>query len=187
LKNGKIILASASPRRSFLLKEIGIQHEVKKFDFIENIPEDVNPKDASLFLAKSKSEQILNKNPNHIYITADTVVILDNYVLGKPSDALEAEKTLSALSSKCHSVITGVCITNHLKTVSFKVESKVFFKSLTEEEILFYIDHYKPFDKAGSYGIQEWIGMIGIEKIEGSYFNIMGLPTFEVYSALKNF
>lgn len=185
--NKNIILASGSPRRSFLLQEINIPHKVIKLDFDESIPPETLPDNVASTLAENKSAQIPNKELNTIYITADTVVILDNNVLGKPKDKQTAIEYLKNLSNTSHNVITGVCLSSTEKKISFQCISKVFFKALSIEEITYYVENYKPFDKAGAYGIQEWIGMIGITKIEGSYFNIMGLPTHELKIQLEKF
>lgn len=185
--NKKIILTSGSPRRSFLLQEIGIQHEVLKIDFNEAIPKEIDPQNVAQFLAEEKSKQITKKEKGCLYITADTVVILDQMILGKPKDKMAAIDSLEKLSDRSHIVATGVCLSTLEKTVSFQSTSRVYFKKLSSEEINFYIDTYKPYDKAGAYGVQEWIGMIGITKIEGSYFNIMGFPTDLVKIELDKF
>ncbi len=187
LDNKRVILASSSPRRSFLLNEIGIKHIVRKIIFDESFPKTMPPLEVSLFVATKKSEQILDIDDNDIYIFADTVVVLENEILEKPKNKIEALKMLSKLSNNTHQVVTGVTILSKQKRVSFKDVSKVHFKAINEKEIEHYIDLYKPFDKSGSYGIQEWIGMIGIDSIEGSYFNIMGLPTHRVYEELLKF
>ena len=186
-ENKKIVLTSGSPRRSFLLQEIGIKHDVLKIDFNEAIPKSIPIKNIARYLAESKSKQIKEKSTNSIYITADTIVLIKDEVLGKPKDKQAAIKSLEKLSGNSHLVITGVCLSSIEKTVSFDSISKVFFKKLTPDEIEFYVDTYKPYDKAGAYGIQEWIGMIGITKIEGSYFNIMGLPTDLLKIELEKF
>jgi septum formation protein len=166
---------------------MGIEHQVAKFDFDETIPQSIKPEDSSLYIAESKARQINPKKENTIYITSDTVVISENQILGKPSDESEAFKMLTSLSGKKHLVITGVCISDENTSKSFKCESVVYFKDLSKDEITYYIKNYKPFDKAGAYGIQEWIGMIGVEKIEGSYFNIMGLPSDRLFVELNKF
>jgi septum formation protein len=183
----QIILASASPRRSFLLNEIGFMHTVQKFDFDESVPSEISPELSSLYIAESKSEQIKKKLKHTLYICADTIVLVDGKILGKPKNNQEAFAMLSSLSDKWHQVITGVVIASDEKQVSFHDVSEVKFKELSDSEIDFYIEKYQPIDKAGSYGIQEWIGMIGIESIKGSYFNIMGLPTHRVYEELMKF
>jgi len=187
LANKKIILASASPRRSFLLSEILIKHQVIKYDFDESVPVNIKPEDYAEYIAVKKSNQILEKKTNHIYITSDTTVVSNQNVLGKPKDKEEAIETIASLIGGEHKVISGVCISTDQETFSFNEVSKVTFAQLTKEEIVFYVNQFKPFDKAGSYGIQEWIGMIGISKISGCYYNIMGLPTQKLYQALKKF
>lgn len=185
-QHSSIILASASPRRSLLLGQMGIEHRVAKYDFNEDIPAGVLADDSSLFLAELKTTQI-NKVAGCTYITADTVVVHKDVVLGKPKNASQASEMLNLLSNGFHDVVTGVCISNTKKQVSFKSNSRVYFKKLTQAEIDYYIHQYKPFDKAGSYGIQEWIGMIAIERIEGCYYNIMGLPTHALHKKLTDF
>ena len=182
-----IVLASGSPRRSFLLKEIGTEHSILKVDFEENIPNHVAPKEVAIYLSQSKARQIPHLEDNTIYITSDTIVLHDSNILGKPKNRSVAIETLLALSNSIHQVITGVTLTSLNKSVSFDCVSTVHFKKLSLEEIEYYIDNFNPYDKAGSYGIQEWIGLIGVTKIEGSYFNIMGLPTHELKIQLDNF
>lgn len=184
LKNKSIILASASPRRSFLLSELLIDHEVKKYDFNEEVPLSTLPEKYAIEISKKKANQI-DKKHDHIYITADTTVVNESKVLGKPKSEAEAISILKTLSAKSHKVISGVTISWNDKTISFSESSIVDFAPLSIEEIKFYVDRFKPFDKAGSYGIQEWIGMIGITKISGCYYNIMGLPTRRLYNELK--
>jgi len=188
-KNYKIILASESPRRNFLLKEIGLNFEVKVNGNIDEVyPDNIDKKNIPVYLSELKSNSWDNKlNDNTIVITADTIVLLKNKVINKPANSIEAEQMLKELSGEMHLVITGVCIKSKFKKVTFDDTSKVFFKKLTNDEIKWYVENYKPFDKAGAYGIQEWIGYIGIKKIEGSYFNVMGLPIHRVYEELINF
>jgi len=187
LAHKKVILASASPRRSFLLNSIGIKHEVQKINFTETLSTLPLPEKTAEEIAKSKINQINNIKDNHIYITADTTVIQDSRVLGKPINELEAKKTLKAYSGKSHLVITGVCIASSDKKISFSATTKVHFMEISNQEIDYYIKNHKPFDKAGSYGIQEWFGATKIKSITGCYYNVMGLPTQMVYSALKCF
>lgn len=194
IKNKKIILGSNSPRRKELLSGLGFDFTIDaKTDFIENQECGLNILDIAEFMAKGKSHgyhrQLSN---NEILITADTVVIINNNssnlkILGKPKDKNDAINMLQRLSGKSHIVITGVCIRDLNKEICFSVKSQVWFKELLEEEILYYIDNFKPYDKAGAYGIQEWIGYIGISKIEGSFYNIMGLPIQKIYQELHNF
>lgn len=189
LENYKIILASKSPRRQNLLKELGIDFEIVANNNVEEIyPEDIPKHDIPVFLAEKKAQGFVNKiADNELIITSDTIVLLNNEVIEKPIDYNDAEKMLSKLSGNKHTVVSGVCITSKQKQVSFSADTNVFFKKLTSKEITYYLDNYKPFDKAGAYGIQEWIGFIGVEKIEGSYFNVMGLPIHRLYEELKNF
>jgi len=191
LNNYNIILASKSPRRSQLLSEIGIDFFVEiKEDVEEKYPSDLKHEDIAVFLSKLKAKPFLadiQNDSSKIVITADTIVCAKGKVLGKPKDKAEATEMLKLLSGIKHQVISGVTISSKQKVVSFSVSTDVYFKSLTEAEIEYYINNYKPFDKAGAYGIQEWIGMIGIEKIEGSYFNVVGLPVQRLYEELNQF
>lgn len=183
----QLILASSSPRRAELLKNLGLDFTIKKYDFVESFPQNINRYNVSVFLAQNKATQVDNLKENELVITADTIVLLNNKILGKPKNREEAIISLQNLSNTFHEVITGVCLKSKNKQVSFKCITKVFFKKLTNSEILYYIDNYNPFDKAGAYGIQDWIGLIGVEKIEGSYSNVVGLPTHEIFQALKEF
>ncbi len=190
IKNYKIILASQSPRRQELLKQLNIPFELKiKEDVEEVFSEDMPINEVPEFLAKLKAkpfEQDL-KNNSYLVITADTVVVCNNQILGKPANKKNAYEMLQMLSGTTHEVITGVALTSNSKQKSFTSSTKVTFKTLTDNEINYYIDHYQPYDKAGSYGIQEWIGMIGIEHIEGSYFNVVGMPIQKLYTELQNY
>ena len=185
----KILLASASPRRKQLLEDAGFSIKVVKGKEIdETIPEKLTGKDAAIFLADLKADAYAEKiTENTILITADTIVCLEDKILGKPTDYRDAFKILRSLSGKEHKVITGVSIRSVDKQISFADETCVKFKQLSDDEIDYYITHYKPYDKAGAYGIQEWIGYIGITGIKGSYFNVMGLPVQKVYETLKKF
>lgn len=188
LGNKKIILASASPRRKELLKGLDIPFEVRLRDSDESYPEDLKKEDVAIFLARKKSNSYMSDlAKNEIIITSDTTVLKDGIIYNKPRDEDDAFRMLEALSGSSHEVITGVCIRSLEKELSFDSRSTVKFKALEEDEIRYYITNYKPFDKAGSYGIQEWLGYIAIEKIEGSYFNIMGLPVHRIYEELKRF
>jgi septum formation protein len=189
LNDYDIILGSQSPRRHYLLKELGLEFEVKVLNGIdESYPADMNIYEVPEYLARVKAKAYLSSlTDNSILITADTVVILENEILGKPADYKDAVEIINRLSDNKHTVVTGVAITSLVKQVVFNASTDVFFKKLLEEEISYYINQYKPFDKAGAYGIQEWIGYIGIEKIEGSYFNVMGLPIQKLYKELINF
>ncbi|KRO70430.1 MAG: septum formation inhibitor Maf [Cryomorphaceae bacterium BACL11 MAG-121128-bin16] len=188
LKNYTITLGSASPRRKQLLAELAIEFSIKTTQKEEKYPENLDGAEIAEFLAKQKAEVISKElTGNYLLITADTIVIQNNEILHKPKDKDEAQRILQNLSGKSHKVISGVCIKSAKKEVVFSSETEVTFNKLSEDEILYYIENFKPFDKAGSYGIQQWIGYIGIEKIKGSYNNVVGLPTAELYQKLKLF
>ncbi len=182
-----LILASKSPRRKELLKAAGFTFEIKVIETDESFPQDLPVQEVAQYVAQKKANAFARKINDEIIITADTMVISENQALGKPKNAAEAKLMLQNLSGKSHQVITGVCIFSREKEVSFDKTTAVLFKTLTDTEIDYYINHFQPFDKAGAYGIQEWIGMIGIEKITGSYYNVMGLPTHRVYEVLMEF
>ncbi len=182
-----LILASASPRRKELLNKLAFSFVVKTVDVKEHIPEDIKPKEAALYLAKLKGDAHHLLAKHHIVITADTVVIANNTILGKPTSSAEAKAMLTLLTNSTHEVITGVSIRSNNEVHSFDVSTNVIFGSLSSAEIDHYVNSNLPFDKAGAYGIQDWIGLIGISSIEGSYYNVMGLPTQEVYACLKKY
>ncbi|WP_396199148.1 Maf-like protein [Flavobacterium sp.] len=187
-KNHKIILASGSPRRQQFLKELEIDFEIKLKEIEEIYPDHLKAEEITNFLAKLKASAFENElQDNEVLITSDTIVWLDNKALGKPIDASHALRMLTEMSGKIHKVITSVCIKSTKKEVVFHDETLVTFTDLSLDEIEFYLKNYKPFDKAGSYGIQEWIGLVAIEKIEGSYANVVGLPTHKLYKELMNF
>jgi len=189
LKGKKILLASKSPRRYYLLKELGIEFEqVDNFQDDEFYPEELHFEEIPVFLAKKKADKFNELlDENCILITADTIVWCKNSVLNKPDSFDEAYQMLRDLSDNKHTVITGVCLRSAKKEITFVATTDVYFTKLTGNEIEYYISKFKPFDKAGAYGIQEWIGYIGVEKINGSYFNVMGLPIQKVYKELKKF
>lgn len=189
LRKYKIILASASPRRAQLLREMGLEFEVQPKHVDEIIPESLSPKEAAKYLCKLKANAFSEKEigVNTLLIAADTIVALKQEILGKPVDRQDAFKILKKLSGKSHKVITGVTIRSLLKQRTFSAKTEVRFKRLTDSEIDYYITTYKPYDKAGAYGIQEWIGHAAIEEINGSYFNVMGLPTHKLYEELIRF
>lgn len=189
LSRYNIILASNSPRRKELLSGLNIPYEIKTLpDIDESYPDNLIGKDIAIYIAKEKANAYLDQlDDNTLLITADTIVLLDGKVYGKPSDDTDAKQMLRDLSGKTHQVITGVCITTKDKQVSFGVSSEVRFAKLEDDEIEYYVSNYKPFDKAGAYGVQEWIGYIAVEYISGSYFNIMGLPIQRLYRELKKF
>ena len=186
LSKYNIILASQSPRRHELLKGLNIPFEVNVIDVEETYPKQLFGVDIPMYLAEKKANAYVSKmQENTLLITADTIVWHEGKVYGKPANKAEATKMLKALSGKTHEVITGVCISTLKQRKTFHVISEVRFASLLPTEIEYYLDNYEPYDKAGSYGIQEWIGYIGVEHIEGSYFNVMGLPVQRLYNELK--
>lgn len=186
--NHKIILASGSPRRQQFLKELELDFEIKLKEIEEIYPDHLKAEEITDFLAKLKASVFENElQDNEVLITSDTIVWLGNKALGKPFDASHAVKMLTEMSGKTHKVITSVCIKSTKKEVVFHDETLVTFTDLSLDEIEFYLKNYKPFDKAGSYGIQEWIGLVAIEKIQGSYANVVGLPTHKLYKELMNF
>ena len=183
-----LVLGSASPRRKALLKEAGFDFDIITADIEENFSDDLKAQEIPIYLSKLKANHLIKSlGINQILITADTIVWLNNKALNKPADYADACRMLSELSGKQHEVFTGVSITSHKKQVSFFVRTAVFFKELSQEEIEYYVNNYKPYDKAGAYGAQDWIGLVAVEKIDGSYFNVMGLPIKELYEHLKNF
>jgi len=183
-----IILGSQSPRRQELLHGLDVNFTVKVIDGLEeNYPATLQGEAIPMFLAQQKAEAYLNSlTPKDMLITADTIVWLDGIVYGKPKDEADAKKMLRALSGKTHDVITGVCVTTTERQETFAAISKVTFASFSDDEIDYYIEKYRPMDKAGSYGVQEWIGYIGVEHIDGSFYNVMGLPVQRLYTLLKN-
>lgn len=185
----KIVLASNSPRRKELLGGLGVSFEVRTLqDIDESYPDTLKGEDIPKFISGKKAEAYhKTMADDELIITADTIVYDDEQVLGKPKDAEDAKRMLRQLSGHAHEVITGVSIVTKQKTVQFASTSKVFFADLSDDEIDYYVARYKPFDKAGAYGIQEWIGFVGVTRIEGSYFNVMGLPIQRLYTELKNF
>ena len=189
LKDRRIVLGSASPRRRELLAGLGLEFTVEATPGApETYSPDLQPDEIPSSLAVSKSEGFHRPlKPGEILITADTVVICGEDILGKPADRDAAARMLRELSGRTHRVVTGVCLRDTERRHVFSCTSEVEFKTLTEEEISYYIDRFRPFDKAGSYGIQEWIGYIGITSIRGSYFNIVGLPVQRLYTALNDF
>ncbi len=185
--NYKYILASGSPRRRELLAGLGIDFEVRLLDGIdESYPDGLSGEQIAEHISRQKAEAYRpTLGSDELVITADTIVYLDGEVLGKPKDEADACQMLRNLSGKTHEVITGVTLLTQQQMRSFASVSRVSFAQLTEEEIQHYVTHYRPLDKAGAYGIQEWIGFIGVERIEGSYFNVMGLPVQRLYTELK--
>lgn len=180
-----MILASKSPRRQQILREAGFKFSVLERETEEVWPESLPVRDVPEYLARLKAELFKEEAQEALVLTADTVVLLDDSILGKPSDAQDAFRMLRALSGRVHTVITGVCLFSHEGMNSFSDESLVHFGPLTDGEIRNYIEEFRPFDKAGAYGIQDRIGMTGITKIEGSFWNVMGLPVHRVYSEVR--
>lgn len=187
MKDYNLILGSNSPRRKELLEGLDLQFTVHVIPGIdESYPEDLPADDIAGYISAKKAEAYKSLiRENDLVITADTVVILGEKVLGKPSDEDEARRMLRLLSGRTHKVITGVCLTTTDRQRKFSVVTEVTFKELSDAEISYYIERYKPFDKAGAYGIQEWIGHVGVTSISGSYFNVMGLPVQRIYSELQ--
>jgi septum formation protein len=184
-----IILASNSPRRKELLAGLDVDFEVRVLQGIdESYPAELPTQDIAGYISQKKAAAYRGTmGSDELVITADTIVVLDGEVMGKPADEEDACRMLRKLSGRTHQVITGVTLTTKERQQSFSVETDVAFKELTDAEIDYYVQHYKPMDKAGAYGIQEWIGHIGVTSISGSYFNVMGLPVQRIYEALKGF
>ena len=187
LSTYNIILGSQSPRRKELLAGLDIEFTTKVIPGLEETyPDTLQGEEIPIYLAEQKADAYTLED-NDLLITADTIVWLNGRVYGKPADEAEAREMLRSLSGKTHDVITGVCVRTNKKNVSFASTTKVRFAELTDAEIEHYVNKYRPMDKAGAYGIQEWIGYIGVEHIEGSYFNVMGLPIQRLYTVLKEF
>ena len=187
LNKYKVVLASNSPRRKELLSGLGVAYEVKTLpDIDESFPEGLDGVEIPAYIARAKANAYrASMQSDELIITADTIVWLEGEVMGKPSDAEDARRMLHTLSGQTHQVITGVCLTTAETQKAFSTVTDVTFCCLSEEEITYYVDRYQPMDKAGSYGIQEWIGFVGVESISGSYFNVMGLPIQRLYTELK--
>ena len=188
LHGHRLILASKSPRRHELLKGLGFDFEVRTKEIDEAYSDSLKREEIPLYLSKKKADAFMDElKVNEILITSDTIVCLRDSVFNKPQTPQEAIEMIQSLSGREHEVITGVCLTSVNKQTAFTDTTAVTFSNLDRSEIEFYVEVYKPFDKAGAYGIQEWIGYVGIEKIEGSYFNVVGLPTQKLYVELKKF
>lgn len=182
----KLILSSNSPRRKELLAGLDLPFEVRLLDGIDESYPDSLPVEMTAEYIAHKKSLAYEVAPDEVLITADTIVVVDNKILGKPADAEKAAQMLNFLSGKSHRVITGVCLKGYDKQRCFSVISEVTFKQLSAQEIDYYVKKYKPFDKAGAYGIQEWIGYIGVTSLSGSYFNVMGLPVQRIYEELRS-
>ncbi len=189
LKKYNIVLASNSPRRKELLQRMGVNFKVRTlFGIDESYPDSLRGEDIVRYISRNKAQAYRSSMaPNELLITADTIVYDEGEVMGKPKTAEQAKEMLHKLSGKSHQVITGVTIVTADRTEDFGVTSQVKFAEITDEEINFYVDNYLPFDKAGAYGIQEWIGIVAVEEIKGSYFNVVGLPVQRLYQKLKTF
>jgi septum formation protein len=189
LKGYRIVLASQSPRRQYLLKELGLDFEIMaNSDTDEKYPQELAREEIPVYLAEMKADMAMPSIPDKtLLITADTIVWLNGKVINKPTGYADALKMLEELSGEMHEVLTGVCLSTNQKRHSFHTSTLVYFGNLSKEEIKYYVEQYRPYDKAGAYGIQEWIGYIGIERIEGSYFNVMGLPVQELYREMIKF
>ncbi len=185
----RIILGSASPRREQLFKSLELPFEVIAKDVDESFPENFRREDISMFVARKKAMTFMKESAGGktLVITADSIVCVDELILGKPKDAPDAFRIIKLLSGRKHQVFTGVCLMTSKKSASFFCKTDVSFKTFTDDEINYYIENFKPFDKAGAYGIQEWLGLIGVEYIFGSYTNVMGLPVKELYDNLLRF
>ena len=180
-----LVLASGSPRRKELLANAGFEFDIELLEVDESVPNNIDLKELAEYLARKKNNAYRHLRPEAIILTADTVVLLNSELLEKPSDRTEAIAMLEKLSGQTHQVITGVCLRYQEALDSFSVSTEVEFDNLSNDEITYYVDNYKPFDKAGAYGIQEWIGQIGIKRIDGSYYNVVGLPIRSVYRHLQ--
>ena len=189
LNKYEIVLASNPPRRKELLQRMGVNFKVRTlFGIDESYPDSLRGEDIVCYISRNKAKAYQSSMaPNELLITADTIVYVDGEVMGKPKNAEQAKEMLHKLSGKTHQVITGVTIVTAKRTENFGVTSQVKFTNITDEEINFYVDNYLPFDKAGAYGIQEWIGIVAVEEIKGSYFNVVGLPVQRLYQKLKTF
>ncbi len=189
LNKYSLILGSKSPRRQELLKGIFSDFEIRVKEIDESFPSTLKKQEIPVFLSQQKAKAFNEelKSSNDLLITCDTIVWINDHALNKPTDKKEAVKMLEELSGKMHQVFTGVTLSTAHKTVSFFESTNVYFKKLSEDEINFYIDNFKPYDKAGAYGVQEWMGFAGMIRIEGCFFNVMGLPLSKLYSELAKF
>ena len=187
LKNYNIILASGSPRRQQFLKDLNLDFTIQLKEIEEIYPPHLIGLEITDYLAELKSSVFTNLNKNDILITSDTIVWLDNKAIGKPKDKQEAIAIFKEMSGKKHQVFTSICLKTITNTRIVNDTTDVYFKTLSDEEINYYLDNFQPYDKAGGYGIQDWIGLVGVEKIDGSYFNVMGLPVHKLYAELLKF
>lgn len=186
INSKRVILASKSPRRTELLAGLGVEFITKTKDTEESFPATMDPFLVPRYLAEKKASAFKeDMEKQDLLITADTVVIVDGMILNKPTDKMEALQMLERLSGNVHQVVTGVCMMDWQKTVTFEDQTEVHFKALEHEELLVYIDRFQPYDKAGAYGVQEWIGYVAVYKMIGSFYNVMGLPVHRIYEELK--
>jgi septum formation protein len=187
-KQYNFILGSNSPRRSEILKEIGLDFKIIASNIDETIPRGIKNKNVPIFLAKEKANFLAKElNENEILITADTIVLMNDEIITKPLNKKDAKNILQKISNNKHEVITGVCITSNRNQHSFSSKTEVFFNKIRDYEIEYYLEKFKPYDKAGSYGIQEWLGLISVRKIIGSYTNVVGMPSSKLYQELNKF
>ena len=187
-KQYNFILGSNSPRRSEILKEIGLDFKIIASNIDETIPKGIKNKNVPIYLAKEKANFLAKElNENEILITADTIVLMNDEIITKPLNKKDAKNILQKISNNKHEVITGVCITSNRNQHSFSSKTEVFFNKISDYEIEYYLEKFKPYDKAGSYGIQEWLGLISVRKIIGSYTNVVGMPSSELYQELNKF
>ena len=187
-KKYNFILGSNSPRRSQILKEMGLDFKIIASNIDETIPKGIKNKNVPIYLAKEKANFLFKElNENEILITADTIVLMNDEIITKPSNKKDAKDILQKISNNKHEVITGICITSNSNQHSFSSKTEVFFNKISDSEIEYYLEKFKPYDKAGYYGIQEWLGLISVRKIIGSYTNVVGLPSSELYQELNKF
>ncbi len=188
LKKIRILLASASPRRKELIKKLGVKYRIIEPQMDEEYPDGMEVAEIPAYLARMKAEATRDQlQPGEWLLTADTVVVLNGEIIEKPRSRAEAIDHLMRLNGKRHTVISGVCMILGPREILFSDFTDVYFRKLSSEIIEYYVDHFNPMDKAGAYGIQDWFGMVGIEKIKGNYFNVMGLPVYRVYETLEKF
>ncbi len=183
----KILLASQSPRRKELLAGLGYEFKTVRVDCQEIYPEDMDVSEIAVYLAELKADAYGKPESGELLITADTIVSIDGSVLGKPADDADAVKMLLTLSGRNHRVFTGICVRTDEEKISFTDAAEVYFDTISEQEAKYYVEHYHPHDKAGSYGVQDWLGMAKIRKIDGSFYTVMGLPTHQLYHVLSKF
>lgn len=183
----ELVLASKSPRRQLLLQSMGYDFKVITRETEESFPTEYSPEEAVQHIAQNKARSLDELSHKHVVVAADTIVVLNGRILGKPSDQQEAIDMLKALSGHRHDVMTACCINYETRIQTIIETTRVYFRSLRDSEILYYVHNFQPYDKAGSYGIQEWIGAVGVDRIEGSYNNVVGLPTTALYEALRSY